>query len=335
MTPQTQVLQEIPMSAPRSAIVTVTMNPAVDISAATGRVTPLHKLRCHAMRRDPGGGGINVARVVSRLGGEVTAIYPIGGFVGERLKRMVDAEGVKSVTIPLRDETREDFSVDDEAADEQYRFVLPGPSLAESEWLACLAALTALEPKPAFVCASGSLPLGVPDDFYARLADTVAGWGAKLVIDASGAALKAAVAAGVYLIKPNLVELGELAGAEPTNEATMIAAIRSLIASGCCEVVALTLGADGALLATADRVWRAAPLRVEVKSTVGTGDSFLGGLIWALAANLPLEEAFRYAVAAGSAAVLSPGTELCLSEDVRRLLSQVVIEDIAASASVD
>src|SRR5579859_3925003 len=106
-------------------IATITLNPAIDVSTSTPRVAPERKLRCSAGRRDPGGGGINVARVVRRLGGEATAVYPAGGFVGRLLQSLVDAEGVTSVAIPVQGETREDFTVYDEAADTQYRFVLP------------------------------------------------------------------------------------------------------------------------------------------------------------------------------------------------------------------
>src|ERR1019366_7352370 len=146
------------------SIVTLTMNPAVDLSTSVERLEPVRKLRCSEGRRDPGGGGINVARVVSRFGAEVTAVYPIGGSIGQLLKRMVDAEGVKSAAIPVLGDTREDFTVLDEATGQQYRFVLSGPHLQEVEWRDCLKALVALGSGSDFVCISGSLPLGVPDD---------------------------------------------------------------------------------------------------------------------------------------------------------------------------
>jgi 6-phosphofructokinase 2 len=289
-------------------------------------VEPVSKLRCHDARRDPGGGGVNVARVANRLGGDVTAIYPIGGLVGQLFKQMVDEQGIKSVIVPLRDETREDFTVHDEATGQQYRFVLAGPQLSETEWKNCLAALAAIESKPQFVCASGSLPPGAPDDLYRRVAKIVAGWSSKFVLDTSGAALRSALREGVYLIKPNLQELRDLTNAPLADQAAMIGACRDLIGRGCCQVIALTLGAEGALLVTADRAWRAGPLPVIVVSTVGTGDSFLGGMVWALASGMTLEQSFRYAVAAGSAAVLAPGTELCKPQDVRRLSGQVTLE---------
>ncbi|HKH81105.1 MAG TPA: 1-phosphofructokinase family hexose kinase [Methylovirgula sp.] len=309
-----------------AGIVTLTMNPAVDLSTSVDRVEPLRKLRCHTGRRDPGGGGINVARVIARFGADVTAVYPVGGALGQLLQRLVQDEGIKSLTIPVLGETREDITVSDAATGQQYRFVLPGPALDRAEWTECLNVFAAL--RPDFVCASGSLPPGVPDDFYARVAKIVAGWGAKFILDSSGAALNSALEERVYLIKPNLREMRELVGAALDEQGSRIDACRSLIARGAAEIVALTLGADGALLVTSDRAWQAQPLPVKPASTVGAGDSFLGAMVWALTSKMSLEESFRYAVAAGSAALLAPGTELCRPQDVRDLLSQVVIQDL-------
>jgi len=133
---------------------------------------------------------------------------------------------------------------------------------------------------------------------------------------------------GVYLVKPNLGELAALVGAPLPDQASRIAACRRLIAAGQAEAVALTLGADGALLVTGDGAWRAAAPPIEAVSAVGAGDSFLGGMAWALASGRPLDEAFKYGMAAGSAAVLSPGTELCHADDVWRLAEKVVVEPL-------
>jgi 6-phosphofructokinase 2 len=313
-------------------ILTLTPNPAVDVSTSVARIEPTRKLRCAPGRRDPGGGGVNVARVASRMGARSVAIYPAGGLSGRLLESLVTAEGLESVVVPVRGDTREDFTALDETTREEYRFVLPGPHLSGAEWMQCLKALAAIEVRPDFVCASGSLPPGAPDDFYARVAEIVSGMGVKLALDASGSALKAALRERIHLIKPNLAELRELAGAALDDEPSLLQACRSLIASDRAEIVALTLGADGALLVTADHAWRAQPLPIERLSTVGAGDSFLGAMVWALASKLSLEEAFRYAAAAGAAALLAHGTELAQAGDVRRLARQVVIEPITERA---
>src|ERR1019366_10000825 len=244
------------------SIVTLTANPAIDVSTGVEEIVPTRKLRCTAARRDAGGGGINVARVVRRLGSEVAAIYPAGGSTGRLLAELVEREGVRSVAIAVRPETREDFTVQERKSGNQYRFVLPGSPLAEPEWQACLDALKAIAGRPRFVVGSGSLPPGVPDDFYARAARIAKADGAKMVVDTSGPAFAAALTEGVYLVKPNLRELQELTQVPLSDQAAQIKACRTLIETGAAEVVALTLGAHGALLVTREsaQLARAQPL---------------------------------------------------------------------------
>jgi 6-phosphofructokinase 2 len=306
-----------------TSIVTLTPNPAIDISTSVDEVVPVRKLRCEPARRDPGGGGINVARIVQRLGAEVTAIYPAGGATGELLRRLVERECVRSVAIPVAEETRESFTVIDRKSGQQYRFVLPGAPLLEAEWRACLDALEAVDPLPSFVVCSGSLPPGVPDDFYAHVARCAKARGVKMVLDTSGKPLARALQEGVYLLKPNLRELQELTGMSLSDEQSWLAAGRRLIEAGAAEIIALTLADKGALLVTRDDALRAATPDVKVVSTVGAGDSFVGALAWALANGHDCIDAFRWGVAAGTAAVLNSGTELSHASDVLRLLEQV------------
>jgi 6-phosphofructokinase 2 len=310
-------------------IVTLTINPAIDIFVNVDRVESTHKLRCSPPKRDPGGGGINVARVAHRLGADVMAIYPIGGQIGKLLHRLVEREDIASLVTPSHVETRENFTAYEEETGAQYRFVLPGSRLHRAEWEAVLDRLASLTEAPRFVVASGSMPPGAPDDFFAQVARHAKALGAKTVVDTSGPALAAALAEGVTIIKPNLVELTQYVTGPLERVHDRIAACRQLAADGRAEIVALTLGDQGSLLVTAERAWRALPLKIEAVSTVGAGDSFLGGLVAALAAGKPLEDAFRVAVAAASGAVRMPGTGLCQPEDVNRLLPDVQIKEIA------
>ena len=311
-------------------VVTLTMNPSIDLSVSVERVLPFHKLRCAEGRRDPGGGGINVARVMKRLGADVTAIYPAGGTLGQLLRQLIGAEEIPASTVPISGETREDFTVLERSTGAQYRFVLPGPHVAEREWRVCLDGLAALNSHTRFIVGSGSLPPGVPDDFYGRVALLAKQGSRRIIIDSSGPALRAAIEAGVYLIKPSLNEFRELTGGDgPLDaEADWIAACRRLVDRGQVEVVALTLGERGALLVTRDQMLRAQALAIKPVSIVGAGDSFLGAMIWSLAEGHALETAFRYGVAAGSAALLVPGTELCRREDVERLIEDVRVRMI-------
>jgi 6-phosphofructokinase 2 len=311
-----------------TAIVTLTPNPSLDISTTVAQVMPTHKLRCTAARRDPGGGGINVARVVRRLGGEVTAIYPCGGVTGHLLAHLVERERIASKTVEIADETRQDFSVHEDASGQQFRFVLPGPAIAEHEWRACLDTLAACTGHTDFVVASGSLPPGMPQDFYARTARLVKSGRGRFLLDTSGPALKAALAEGVYLIKPSLRELSEAVGESLDDETAWIKACAGLVDDRRAEIVALTLGERGAMLITAGRVIRAEPPPITAVSSVGAGDSFLGAMAWGLAAGHDLVQALRLGVAAGSSAVLNPGTELAHADDARRLVDAVTIREL-------
>lgn len=306
-------------------IVTLTPNPAVDLSTSVDRVEPVMKLRCATPKRHPGGGGVNVARVVKRMGGDVEAILPVGGFTGQLLRRLIDDEEIASRMIEAEAETREDFSVSELSTAQQYRFVMPGLTLREAEWRACLDTLAATAPRPKFVVGSGSLPPGVPSDFYAQAAVIARRLGARFVLDTSGAPLAAALDQGVYIIKPNLREMRELAGAELADQDDWIGAARRFISSGKVEVVALSLGHLGAFLVTRDETIRAAPLPIKPISAVGAGDSFLGAMVFGLAKGDNLVDAFRLGAAAGAAALINEGTELCRPADVYRLCAQVEI----------
>lgn len=315
-------------------IVTITINPAIDIFVNVPRVEPTRKLRCSSPKRDPGGGGINVARVAHRMDADVLAIYPTGGAIGNLLHRLVEREGITSITTPSHVETRENFTVFEESTGEQYRFVLPGSALYRAEWEACLNKLNSLSKKPKIVVASGSIPPGVPEDFFARVSRCAKNMGAQMILDTSGPGLKAALAEGVTLIKPNQVELSELSNISPDRTSEFIAAGRKLISDKRLQAVALTCGADGAMLITAKSAWHASlKMDIEVVSTVGAGDSFLGGLVASLASGASLDAAFKVAVAAGSAAVMSPGTELCKKEDVMELLAHVQVKEIAYTSA--
>ncbi|MGO8914095.1 MAG: 1-phosphofructokinase family hexose kinase [Bradyrhizobium sp.] len=313
---------------PQTQIVTLTINPAVDVSTSVARMVPFTKMRCAQAHRDPGGGGINVARALMRLGLESTAIYPAGGATGQLLATLVEREGVRSMVIPTSNDTREDITILDGTTREQFRLVFPGARLNDIEWQECLASIARITPQPAYIIASGSVPPGVPHDFFGRVTQASKAH-SKIIVDTSGPFLKAALEAGVYLIKPNLREFQELAEITATDEASLVDAGRGLIDRYRIEVIALSMGSDGALLVTRDMALRANGLPIEPISVSGAGDSFLGAMVWSLVKGNSLEIALRYGVAGGSAALLNPGTELCRPEDVHRLAPEVIVTPIA------
>ena len=310
--------------APAPPIATVTMNPAVDVSTRVGRVLAERKMRCGPPRYEPGGGGINVARAVRKLGGEASALFPAGGPAGRLLQDLLSREGVPKIPIPIESWTRENLNVLEEETGRQFRFVLPGPTLREEEWRRCFQAIEGFDPFPAFLVASGSLPPGVPEDFYARLAALAKRRSARLVLDSSGPALRSAVEEGVYLCKPSLREFREWTGEASADEARWRGLAREIVGKGRCEVLVLSLGSGGALWTTRTEQERLTAPAVSVSSSVGAGDSMVAGIVLSLWRGRSLREAVCFGVAAAAAAVMNPGTELCRREDVERLYSQVV-----------
>lgn len=301
-------------------VATLTMNPALDVATSTAKVVPTDKLRCAAPRFDPGGGGINAARVVHELGGTAVAIFPAGGPTGEVLARLLVEARLDCEAVPIAGTTRESFTVDEGSTGQQFRFVLPGPELSDAEQEALLATLARLLPVPRTLVMSGSLPPGLGPDFVARVGEVARRLGTRFLLDTSGPALRAA--RGAFLVKPNLREMGEALGREVRGEADEAAGARDLIGRGIAEVVLLSLGARGALLVADGIEERFAPIPVVPRSAVGAGDSMLGAVALALAQGRPLAEAARYGMAAGSATLMTPGTELCRRADVERLFAE-------------
>jgi 6-phosphofructokinase 2 len=311
-------------------IVTLTINPALDVSASLDRVEPDRKLRCGPPRYEPGGGGINVSRAIRKLGGESLAIFTAGGPTGEHLVELLTREGIEHRLIPVGELTRENMSFFEETGERQYRFVMPGPLLSGREWELLLETLAEVTPSPDFVVASGSLPPGVPDHFYRQVAEAAHRIGAKTVLDTSGNALVSAAEKGVYLLKVNIREFSHLVGRPIRDEAELEVESRKIIEGGKAEVLVISLGSAGALLAVNGEVeWIRSPT-VPIRSKIGAGDSMLAGIVLALTRSLPLPDAVRFGVAAGAAAVMTPGTELSRREDAERLFELLTL-DIARS----
>lgn len=299
-------------------IATLTLNPALDVTTCTEKVRPNHKLRCTPPRLDPGGGGINVARVVTHLGGRAVAVFPSGGPAGATITALLEAQKVPILPVPIAGATRESFTVDEGRPGDQYRFVLPGPELSEAEQAALLDALFAV-PGTSHIVASGSLPPGCDPAILKRIGERCRAQGVRLVVDTSGPALAACEGDGVWLIKPSLREAAELLGRTIEGDDAEMAAARALRGRGFAELVVISLAERGALLAGEGVELRVPAIPVEAKSTVGAGDSMVAAITLASARGEPIDRALRYGIAAGAATLMTPGTELARKEDVDRL----------------
>ena len=299
-------------------IITVTFNPAIDKISSVPVLIPEKKLQCSAPVFEAGGGGVNVSRAIKKLGGNSVAFYLAGGHTGKLFTQMLLEEHVESIVTETQGYTRENLIVLETASNQQYRFGMPGPHIAEGEWQDCLKNINHM-PGVEWIVASGSLPPGVPTDIFARIARIARQKNARLIVDTSGDALYQAVQEGVYMVKPNLGELSTLTGTEERHIKSVDEVARQVIARGKCEVMVVSMGPTGAMLVTKDLVKQIIPPPVKIKSTVGAGDCMVAGIVLQLAGNKSLTEAVQYGVACGTAATMNPGTQLCSKEDVELL----------------
>jgi 6-phosphofructokinase 2 len=305
-------------------ILAIAMNPAIDKTSSVDHVVAEHKLHCSPPRFEPGGGGINVTRAIEKLGGKCRLFYPAGGLTGKRIQDLLENEGLDHRLFSIDGMIRENLVISDESTGQQYRFVMPGPNLQEKEWEQFLDELSAMDPAPDFVVASGSLPPGVPSDFYARIAHVGKQKGTRMIVDVSGKALREAVEEGVFLIKPNVREFRELIGEEVKEKSQIKEEAQKMVKEGRCEALVISLGEEGALAVSQDYAEHILPPAVPIVSKVGAGDSMVAGITLSLARGKSLRESVLFGVAAGTAAVMTPGTELCRREDVERLYESMV-----------
>jgi len=310
-------------------ILTVALNPAIDVSSEADSVRTSHKVRTYNETYDPGGGGVNVARVVTELGGDVEVLYLAGGATGTLLGELLDRNRIRRQLIRIAGNTRISFTVQERSTGREFRFVGNGPTVDATELGACLDAIRASDFN--YLVASGSLPIGVPPDTFAILAGIAAAKGARFVLDSSGLGLSETLKHGpVFLVKPSLNELEQLVGHALDRQAAEDAAM-DLVKRGAAEMVAVTMGEDGVVLASKDGILSEPALKVEARSTVGAGDSFLAALTLGLAGGRALGDALLFGVAAGAAAVLQPGTKLCTRFNTLRLYDEAM-RSRAASA---
>jgi 6-phosphofructokinase 2 len=303
-------------------IVTVTLNPSIDISTSCQHVSPDRKLRCRPERRDPGGGGINVCRIIAELGGQASAIWLRGGSSGAALEGLLDQAGVNHHPIDMAGSVRHSLYVAETSSDREYRFVLPGPDVDDGPLQAVGDALADRELD--WLVLSGSLPRGASPECYAKLAGRAGD--ARVVVDTSGEALEQITRAGVFMIKPNRRELSLLTGRDDLDSDKQIAqAARQVARDNPVRYVLVSLGAGGVLLTSEQATWRLHAPTVKVRSTVGAGDSLVAATVLGFSRGEDPPQAARLGVAAGSAAVMTEGTQLCRRADVEQLYDQIEI----------
>lgn len=312
-------------------ILTITLNPAVDLDTATDRVEAGPKLRCASPRLDPGGGGINVSRALRELGGDSVALVAAGGGMGALLVQLLDRTGLRVRVMEAPGETRQSLSVIEESTGKQFRFIFPGPDWPEDQVARARAEIAEIIPQGGLVVLSGSHPPGFPDDFAASLVPLCDDRGAGLILDTSGAALRALKAGritGLKVLRLDREEAEALAGNDLPDAVASADLAARLVAAGVARIVVLARGADGSVLVSRAGRWQAGAADVPVKSRTGAGDSFVAGFTLGLSRGDAPEICLQRGMAAASAAVMTEGTVLCRRDDAERLISACPISPI-------
>jgi 6-phosphofructokinase 2 len=311
-------------------VLTITTNPALDMATTVTEVIAGPKLRCKAPRWDAGGGGVNVARAIKKLGGDALALVAVGGALGEKLLSLLALEGVDVQAVPVSAETRISFAVTDEGSHDQYRFGVPGNMLSAQDADLLLKEITESARAHAFAVFSGSIAPGLPDDFIGRIMSAVSVQETRLVVDTSAAGLTQLLRhpERVHVLRLDQAEAEEAAGhsLEGIPESRQFA--KSLVDKGVAEIVVMGRGADGSILVSEDTQIHAWSPRVEVRSKIGAGDTFVGAFTLALSRNEPLPAALRRGVAGAAATVQTEGTALCDRNEAEHLFTKCKCREI-------
>ncbi|WP_282143308.1 1-phosphofructokinase family hexose kinase [Cellulophaga baltica] len=300
-------------------IITLTVNPAIDKSTTVDGIAADTKLRCTEPTFDAGGGGINVSRAIHKLGGNSLCSYFAGGPAGEFLKKLLDEQHIEQSVIPIEGWTRENLAVTDMSTNQQYRFGMPGPAVKEVEWQNALQQLELQLQKGDYLVASGKLPPNVPDDFYVKVSRVAEKKEALFILDTSGEALLKAAKSKIYMLKPNLAELGALCGTTSITDLDLKSLATQFLKDHDCQILVVSLGPKGALLATSTKMVHVPAPVVHQKSTIGAGDSMVAGMVMSLIWDRSLADMVRYGVACGTAATMHHGTQLCIKKDADKL----------------
>ena len=307
-------------------IITLTMNPAVDTYLA-GDSFRASKIRCSVTGSGPGGGGVNVARAIRKLGGIAEAVLTVGGSCGGCLLSMLDERDVPHREIWVQGETRDTYVIFDRESKRRYHIIIEGAMIQEAEWLAALDLVGELSHPDAYLVLSGSLPPGTPDDFYARAAAVAKRGGCRVAVDTSGPPLAAALAEGVWLAKPNRNELETLAGRETSTFEERREVVDRLVREGAAEVIAATFGPEGSLVTSATECWYAEAPPIQLRSEVGAGDSFLGALVLSISHGRDLRDSVTFAVAAAGSALGRSGPGLSERDETERLFAKIKADE--------
>jgi 1-phosphofructokinase family hexose kinase len=308
-------------------IYTVTLNPTLDITYTLDEITFEEPVRASQVLKNPGGKGINVSIALHSMGIHSIVVGLIGGFTGKEVLALLEDEGLDLRFKEIENETRTNVVILGEKDGNELAIRSAGPMVIEKKTELISRFILDIVQPPGLLVLSGSLPPGMRDDIYASLITYGKSRGMKTILDSHDKPLSMGIEAGPYLIKPNIEELGDLASREFAGTDLIIEYCRGLIEKG-VEIVAISLGGDGALIVTQKEAWRGMVPSIEGEHTIGAGDSMVAGLIMGIVQDKPLEELFKIGLACGLSAVMNEGPGLCEPETFNEALSLIKIERI-------
>ena len=309
-------------------IATVTLNPSLDRIVSVDGFSLGSTLATSGARQVAGGKGINVARVIKVLGGEAIATGFLGGPTGELMETILREEGLKAEFVRIKGTTRSNLTILDPTSKTETHLMEPGPKVDKKELGQFKRKFKRIIAGSKFLALSGSLPLGVKQNFYAELVQLAKEEGVRTVLDSRGEALLEGIKASPFMVKPNRRELEEIAGEKLHRRKDMIKVIRSLLDKG-IEIVALSLGREGAVVASNERIWSVSPPEIKVVNSVGSGDALVTGLIYSFTKGAGMEEAIRLGMACALSNALISGAGLCRKEAIEKFYPRIRISSLS------
>jgi|LGOV01.1.fsa_nt_gb 6-phosphofructokinase 2 len=310
-------------------ILTITLNPALDIFGSVDEIEIGPKLRCEGGQIDAGGGGVNVSRAIKILGGESQAFVATAGVLGDVLVKQIRKHDIHPFRYETDGHTRQSLSIYEESSGKQLRLILPGPIWTQAQVDGLLDCILENTETGAFVVASGSLPPGVPDDFYINLNTALRQKNARMVLDTSGDVLMTSVKSVEHpyaILRMDRLEAEFLAGHSFPTAKEMVDFAQKMVHDNIAEIVVLARGAEGSVFASATERFHVQPPKTPVRSVVGAGDSLVGGLTLALAQGKSLQDAGLLAASTASSAVQTGASGLCIREVVEQIMTECVVE---------
>ncbi len=308
-------------------ILSLCPNPSLDVYYYVGALKEDDTNRVENPFLSAGGKGVNAARVISRFTEDVLLALPLGGCTGECVKELLEAEGVSLVVVSISSPTRVNTILEQKAKGKHLLIASSGSPLLKEE-REKLELAVCKDYSPEVLILGGSVPPSLPKDYYARIIKKFKGTGTKVIVDADGELLKEAVKEGPFAIKPNKYELERLVGSPLIDLKEIVEAAKEILKFG-VEVVIVSLGEFGALGVSREEIFRVVPPKVEVKNTVGAGDSLVGAFAYGVYSGKSLKEAVKLGVACGTATVMEEGVKLCSPETLKSLLKEVKVLPLA------